>query len=137
MSRRAPQVVAIEIKRWTGDFAEDKDAAAELREGQIREALDQGQGVVLDFEGVRVATQSFVHALVSDVLRVHGERILDRITFKGCTTAVKGIVETVVQYSLESIEAEDAENGSAKESGRSALSSRQGKPKLHRPPRRH
>jgi hypothetical protein len=92
------------IQPATGDFAEDKDAAADLRETQVRPALAAGKRVVVDFTGVRVATQSFVHALVSDVLRTQGESVLDRVTFKGCTKAVKGIVETVVQYSLESIE---------------------------------
>jgi hypothetical protein len=97
----------IVMKADSGEFAEDKDLAASLRERQIRPALKAGQQVVLDFTGVRVATQSFIHALVSDILRSEGEPILDRIVFKGCGKAVKGIVETVVQYSLESIEAEN------------------------------
>lgn len=100
--------LAVAIKPLTGDFAEDKDVAAFVREDQIRQALTQGQTVVFDFTGVRVATQSFVHALVSDVLRTQGEAILDRITFRGCTKAVQGIIETVVQYSLESIETESS-----------------------------
>ncbi len=103
MSARKREIV-IALKPLIGDFAEDKDAAATLREQQIRKALDAGEHVVLDFKGVRVATQSFVHALISDVLRSQGEAVLDHITFKNCTKAVKGIIETVVQYSLESIE---------------------------------
>src|SRR5438132_894345 len=98
--------VTISIKPPSGDFAEDKDAAAELRERQIRPALAGGKRVVFDFTGVRVATQSFVHALISDVLRNQGELALDRMEFKRCTKAVKGIIETVVQYSLEGLEQE-------------------------------
>lgn len=103
MSTR-PHEIVIRLKPLTGDFAENKDAAAALRERQVRRALADGRRVVLDFTGVRVATQSFVHALVSDILRRDGGGILDRLIFKGCTKSVKGIVETVVQYSLESIE---------------------------------
>lgn len=115
MSTR-PREIAVPVKPLTGDFAEDKDAAATVRERQIRQALDAGQRVVLDFKGVRIATQSFVHALVSDVLRSRGEAVLDRITFKNCTKAVKGIIETVVQYSLESIEPEGADQPPQKRS---------------------
>jgi uncharacterized protein DUF4325 len=103
MSTRAREIV-ITLKPLTGDFAEDKDAAATIRERQVRRALDAGEHLVFDFKGVRVATQSFVHALISDVLRSRGEAVLDRIDFKNCTTAVKGIIQTVVQYSLESVE---------------------------------
>jgi hypothetical protein len=112
MSTRA-SAIKISIKPSSGDFAEDKDAAAVLRERDIRPALAAGQRVVFDFTGVRVATQSFVHALVSDILRNQGESVLDRITFKGCTKAVKGIIETVVQYSLESVEQEIPEKNPA------------------------
>jgi hypothetical protein len=90
-----------------GDFAEDKDVAARLREEQIRPALATGHRVVLDFGGVRVATQSFVHAVISEVLRTYGESVLNRLTFRGCSKAVRGIIETVVQYSLESLDEQE------------------------------
>jgi STAS-like domain of unknown function (DUF4325) len=121
MSRPVPEIT-IRIKPLTGDFAEDKDAAATLRERAIRKALEVGQRVILDFTGVRVATQSFVHALISDVLRREGEAVLDRLVFTKCTKSVKGIVETVVQYSLESIEPEE----SAPEKGQTTKSKRRG-----------
>ena len=96
------QMVAI-----TGDFAEDKDAAAKIREEDIRSAVVLKRPVTLDFTGVSLVTQSFIHALVSDVLRTKGEEGLKYIIFKGCNKGVKGIVETVVQYSLETMEEDD------------------------------
>jgi hypothetical protein len=63
-----------------------------------------------------LTTQSFVHALISDVLRSEGEKILDRIEFKGCAPGVKGIIETVVQYSLETMEDEVNDTGGKKPS---------------------
>jgi STAS-like domain of unknown function (DUF4325) len=62
---------------------------------------------VIDFKGVGLTTQSFVHALISDVLRMEGEGALGRMTFKGCNKSVRGIIETVVQYTLESLELEN------------------------------
>jgi uncharacterized protein DUF4325 len=68
-----------------------------------------GKEVVLDFAGVNLVTQSFVHALISDVLRSEGERGLDHMVFDHCNEGVRGIVETVVQYSLETIESDSPE----------------------------
>jgi hypothetical protein len=91
----------IGIANAVGTFAEDKDAAAQIREKQILPAV-RGQGAVeLDFTGVDLATQSFIHALIAQPLRVGGEDALKRIVFKGCCKPVRGMVETVVQYVLE------------------------------------
>jgi hypothetical protein len=84
-----------------GDFAEDKDQAAAIRERSIRPSLLRGEKVILDFSDVSLATQSFVHALMSGVLREEGDKALDLLEFKGCVPGVRGIIETVVQYSLE------------------------------------
>jgi len=91
----------VKISDETGDFAEDKDVAAAIRDKHIRAAVTGATEIVLDFTGVRLVRQSFVHALISDVLRGGGEVSLKYIVFKGCTESVKGIIETVVQYSLE------------------------------------
>lgn len=106
--------VTIPIRTSTGEFAEDKDFAASLRDNRIRTAVKAGEQVVFDFTGVRLATQSFVHALISDVLRSEGEDVLKRIEFKGCNKSVRGIIETVVQYSLESIDPDDKADSSGR-----------------------
>ena len=91
----------ITLAAFVGDFAEDKDQAASIRESSIRPALAAGKTVVVDFSGITLATQSFVHALISGVLRDQGDAALELLEFKGCVPGVKGIIETVVQYSLE------------------------------------
>lgn len=72
-------------------------------------ALKQSEEVTLDFEGVDTATQSFIHALLSDILRKYGVDALDRITFKSCSTTVKKMIEIVAEYMQEGmgIERED------------------------------
>ena len=91
----------IEIGKLMGSFAEDKDAAARLRKEIILPTLGRGDEVEFDFGGVTLTTQSFIHALISEALRCYGERALDLLSFKNCPTAVRGIIETVVQYVLE------------------------------------
>ena len=96
--------MTIDIGREAGDFAEDKDAAARLRREEIEPALARNEDVILDFGTVSLTTQSFVHALVSAVLRARGETVLDRLAFKGCNRGVQGLVRTVVEYSLQAAE---------------------------------
>jgi STAS-like domain of unknown function (DUF4325) len=107
--------VKITMYREVGDFGEDKDAAAILRETKIKPALVSKESVILDFEHVTLVTQSFIHALISDVLRTSGETVLDSIEFKHCAPVVRGIISTVVQYSLdsmsESLSSEEQDDG--------------------------
>lgn len=84
-----------------GAFAENKDVARDIRMREIVPALMQQEEVVLDFERVGAATQSFVHALISDVLRKHGSDALDRIVFKSCNDDIKKIINIVVDYMQE------------------------------------
>ncbi|MDR3558481.1 MAG: STAS-like domain-containing protein, partial [Candidatus Pacebacteria bacterium] len=83
-------------------FAENKDIAQSLRKEKIIPALEKGEEVTLDFVGVDSATQSFVHALISDVIRVLGGEIIDKISFKNCNETVKKIIEIVIDYMQES-----------------------------------
>jgi hypothetical protein len=84
-----------------GPFAEDKDAARDLRINQIEPALDAGVPVELDFAGVPLATQSFLHAMLSATIRSRGAQVLDQIVFKNCSPAVKPLVALVAEYSQE------------------------------------
>ncbi len=95
------------IEDLAGSFAENKDIAARLREKNILPALAEGKCIHLDFNGVSLSTQSFVHALISEALRQNGEQALELLEFSGCNDAIRGIIETVVQYVLETV-ADDA-----------------------------
>jgi hypothetical protein len=52
-----------------GEFEENVNEAARVRDDVIIPALRNGKIVVVDFGGIRFATQSFVHALMYRVLR--------------------------------------------------------------------
>jgi hypothetical protein len=81
-----------------GAFAENKDAARDMRLREIIPALEQNEEVVLDFERVDAATQSFIHALISDLLRKYGTEVLERVAFKSCNDTIKQIINIVVDY---------------------------------------
>ena len=68
--------------------------ASALRE-QVEAALDAGERVVLDFDGVQ-ATQSFVDELIGVVVLERGSAVLQSVSFKRCSTEMKGILSFVV-----------------------------------------
>lgn len=91
----------IAILARAGVFAENKDIARDLRLLEIVPALEKKEDVILDFAGVDAVTQSFIHALISDLLRKYGGDVLDRIEFKSCNETVRKIVSIVVDYMQE------------------------------------
>ena len=86
-----------------GSFAENKDVAREIRLNEIEPALAAGDEVVLDFKEVELATQSFIHALISAVIRASGPDILDHVVFANCSPTVRRVVEIVVEYSQDDV----------------------------------
>lgn len=94
--------VSIRMADTCGDFCENKDEASRIRQEILLPALSAGNSIILDFEKVEGATQSFIHALISDIIRKHGIDIIEEVTFKGCNETVKKIIEIVIQYMQES-----------------------------------
>ena len=88
----------IKIFKKVGAFAENKDIGRDIRVREILPALKKGEGVVLDFKKVETATKSFVHSLISDVLRTYKDEALDRVVFKSCNDTVKKMIGIVVDY---------------------------------------
>ena len=91
-------MITIKIKPITGPFAENKDKAKELRIKTINPALKKGKSVEIDFKGVNSATQSFIHALISQTIRQYGTDILENIYFKNCNNTLQKIIEIVTDY---------------------------------------
>ena len=95
-------MIKIELLKTVGSFAENKDMARDIRLNKIIPALENNKEVTLDFKGVDSATQSFIHALISDLIRNYGVEILNKIYFKNCSETIKKIVNIVVDYMQES-----------------------------------
>jgi hypothetical protein len=93
------QKIVVHVKAAVGGFAEDKDEAKKIRTETILPATKEGR-VVLDFSEVKYSTQSFVHALIGEVLKRRGESVLERVEFRACSPQVKSLIQLVVDYSL-------------------------------------
>ena len=91
----------IRIFDRAGAFAENKDVAREIRLKEILPAFEKEEEVILDFTDVDAATQSFIHALISDVFRKYGSGTLERVAFKSCNETVKKIIGIVADYMQE------------------------------------
>lgn len=89
----------IMMKDYVGAFAENKDKARAIRLEYITPVLKKDDGiVVLDFEGVTGATQSFVHALISQLIRKYESEVFNRLLFKNCNATVQEVVNIVADY---------------------------------------
>ena len=94
-------MIHIKLFKQVGSFAENKDIAADIRLNKLIPALEENKNIILDFAKVEGATQSFIHALISDLMRKYGNEVLDKIQFKSCNDTVKGIISIVVDYMQE------------------------------------
>jgi STAS-like domain of unknown function (DUF4325) len=64
-------------------LAEDKDAARQIRIDHVLPALERGDSLELDFTEVGLATQSYIHALISEAVRRYGDKALSLLHFTG------------------------------------------------------
>jgi len=92
----------ISLYKRVGNFAENKDIAKEIRINQIIPTLEKGEIVILNFTNIKSATQSFIHALISEVIRKKGINVLDSIYFKNCNSTIQKIIEIVTEYMQDS-----------------------------------
>ena len=91
-------MIEIKLSELVGSFAENKDIAKDIRTTKIIPALNKNEEIILDFENINSATQSFVHALISDLIRKNGIDVLDKISFKSCNDTIKKIINIVIDY---------------------------------------
>jgi len=94
-------MIEIKLLPIVGSFAENKDLARDIRLKKIIHAFENKQEITLDFDGIDSTTQSFIHALISDLIRKYGIDVLDKIYFKNCNETVTKIINIVVDYMQE------------------------------------
>ena len=92
----------IKLFEKVGSFAENKDLARDIRLKKIIPAIENNQNIILDFDKIESATQSFIHALVSALIREYGNEVLDKIEFKSCNETIQKIINIVTDYMQES-----------------------------------
>ncbi|AQR65977.1 hypothetical protein BXU06_13610 [Aquaspirillum sp. LM1] len=79
------------------DFEENVEEASKFRETIILPSINSGAMVVLNFNKVRFATQSFVHALMYKVIR-DGQQIGSTLSIANCTNATREAIMAVAAY---------------------------------------
>ena len=94
-------MITIKLYEKTKEFAGNKDIAREIRLKEILPNIDNEDKIILDFENVNSATQSFIHALISDVIRKKGIHIFDKLYFKNCNENIQKIITIVTEYMQE------------------------------------
>lgn len=71
--------------------------------GQVEQALQEAESIVLDFEDVTV-TQSFIDELLGPLLLKCGEPLLNRLAFGGCSDDVRAVISFVISERLSDFE---------------------------------
>ena len=96
--------ITIILNQHVGAFGENKDIAKAVRTETIMPALQSGHDILFDFIGVDGATQSFIHALISDPIREYYPDIFDKMHFKNCNATVRAVIEVVYEYMQEGLQ---------------------------------
>ncbi len=78
------------------DFDENTKEAHRIRDAEIRPRIERGENVILDFEGVRVPTTGFIHALLDEVMKIPGSLV--RLSFRGCASPTRELLKVVAAY---------------------------------------
>lgn len=94
----------ITMHKEVGSFAENKELAKKIREEIILPMLAKGEKITLDFNKVDGATQSFIHALISEAIREYGELAYENIQYKNTNDDVQEVIRIVYRYMQESLE---------------------------------
>lgn len=97
----------IKMQKFVGDFAENKDIAKTIRIEKIMRALAKGHEVILNFHGVNGATQSFIHALISEPIREFKDAAFDKLAYKHANDDIREIISIVYRYMQESLDGND------------------------------
>jgi len=96
--------MVLSVHSRVGGYAENKDIARDIRIKHILPALAAKFPLVVDFTDVQDATQSFIHACISEAIVKFGEDALKLLEFRGCCSVVKSNIRTVVEYTLNVLE---------------------------------
>ncbi|NWN46791.1 ATP-binding protein [Pseudomonas canadensis] len=91
-----PEIDGLYVVKVT-EFEEDVERASHIREVEIIPRINGGVMVVIDFQGVSFATQSFVHALMYKVVR-DGQTLGSSLSIANCSNSTREAVMAVAAY---------------------------------------
>ncbi|OGW80191.1 MAG: hypothetical protein A3G33_09105 [Omnitrophica bacterium RIFCSPLOWO2_12_FULL_44_17] len=72
--------------------------------------LEKEEEIILNFEKIDRASQSFIHSLISGPIRKFGaDKTLKLITFKSCSSTVKTMINIVLDYLQDALQDNESE----------------------------
>lgn len=79
------------------EFEEDVERASTIRDTEILPRMTCGDMIVIDFQNVMFATQSFIHALMYKVIR-DGRHIGSTLSVANCSNSTREAIMSVAAY---------------------------------------
>ena len=95
--------ITVPLHKYVGDFAENKDAAKKIRTETVIPRLAAGDEVIFDFDGISGATQSFIHALLSEPIRMFQDVAYKNLYYIHANRSTQEIIAIVYRYMQESL----------------------------------
>lgn len=83
------------LEHTQAQFLGSRFRARELRE-EVEKLLAHADELVLDFTGMKSATQSFIDELVGVLVLQHGPEVVQKLIFRSCSDDIKEILRFVV-----------------------------------------
>ncbi len=90
----------ISIYNTFGRTASDGELAYAFRLKELNRCYANSEQITLDFTNFRMSNSSFMNALIAPYFAEHGEKALEKFSFKGCRGTVKVLVEGAVSLGL-------------------------------------
>ena len=84
-----------------GSFLAEGARAAAFRFTNIEPAISAREEVILDFSGVHNINSSFANALISPLIELRGEEVLEHLRFKSCNAIVRVMIEGALSLGVE------------------------------------
>lgn len=94
--REAEQRFLLHIRNYFGPYAEDKLAATQYRDRHLLPAVDRGEAVLIDFDGVVSAPHSFLSALLATAVQRMGMQAYKRIRVINASPEIRETIDYVL-----------------------------------------
>lgn len=86
----------VNVQNYFGPYAEDKEAAIKYRDSRIVPAIEEGNQLVFDFDGVKAAPHSFLSSLVADPIRRIGIAAYKRIKIVNAEPEIRETLDFIL-----------------------------------------
>lgn len=93
----------VNVQKYFGKWAEDKDAAINFRDRRLIPAILEGKKIELDFRGVETAPHSFLNALLASPIQRLGLKAYQRIRVYNAAGLIHEIIQSMFESNLSRI----------------------------------